>query len=231
MKKILVLALCLLAVFAFASCGKEDEEKNGTKGIVVKFETYTDMLVSAQVVENGGKLKEPTEIPERAGYTFLGWYNGEKKWDFNSDTVTTEGIVLTAKWDWYLTVIPITDENGKETNEMQVVGCDFDVEHAVIPETYNGKRITRIHWAFAENKRLKSVVIPNTVVSISESAFASCKSLESIVIPKSVTTIKEGAFEFCNNLKTIYCEAEAMPSGWNINFNKTDAEVIFGYKK
>ena len=42
------------------------------------------------------KIKEP-EIPIKDGYKFIGWYNEEKLWDFN--TIVTEDIFLYAKWE------------------------------------------------------------------------------------------------------------------------------------
>ena len=43
-------------------------------------------------------------------------------------------------------------------------------------------------------KGLTSVVIPNSVTSIGDSAFSGCSGLTSVVIPKSVTSIGEAAF-------------------------------------
>ena len=50
---------------------------------------------STKVVENG-KVSKPKD-PTRANYTFLGWYLGETKFDFN--TKITKSITLTAKWE------------------------------------------------------------------------------------------------------------------------------------
>ena len=54
-----------------------------------------------------------------------------------------------------------------------------------------------------KDKGIKSVVIPNGVTSIGNSAFSGCSSLTSITIPDSVTSIGEMAFYNCSSLKSI----------------------------
>ena len=50
-----------------------------------------------QFVEWGLFVEEPTTEPTKTGYTFTGWYLGDKKYDF-SDAVE-QNITLTAKWE------------------------------------------------------------------------------------------------------------------------------------
>ena len=58
-----------------------------------------------QVVPSGGKATTPIAL-KKDGYTFLGWYNGDTKYDFTQ--AVTENITLTAKW--VLTNISTEDE-------------------------------------------------------------------------------------------------------------------------
>ncbi len=44
-----------------------------------------------------GELVTAPEEYDRVGYTFLGWYNGDTKWEFSTQVVT-EDVVLTARW-------------------------------------------------------------------------------------------------------------------------------------
>ena len=53
---------------------------------------------ASQDVKTDSKATEPATDPTRFGYTFSGWYNGEDKWDFDQDTVTSD-ITLIAKWE------------------------------------------------------------------------------------------------------------------------------------
>ena len=58
-----------------------------------------------QVVPSGNKATVPIAL-KKDGYTFLGWYNGDTKYDFTQ--AVTENITLTAKW--VLTNISTEDE-------------------------------------------------------------------------------------------------------------------------
>lgn len=65
--------------------------------------TYMDGedVYAMQVVN--GKASEP-DTPVKSGYRFVGWYNGNAKWDF--DTPVTENLTLTAKWEKIHTSAP-----------------------------------------------------------------------------------------------------------------------------
>ena len=80
--------------------------------------------VSSQIVEVGGKVKEPPQL-YKEGYTFDGWYNGSKKWDFAKDTVSGSALVLTAKW----TPVPVE----KDTCVISfVTGCSAKAESQTV---------------------------------------------------------------------------------------------------
>lgn len=214
-----LILLGVIALVMLSSCSCEGEKAT----FKVKFESYVDTAkIPTQEVMLGGLATVPDVKMERAGYTFKGWYLGEKKWDFENDTVTKD-MVLVAKWNLQLSYKEADD------GTLWVVGCDFDVTDVVIPDTYNGKKVTGIHWGFTGRKNLKSVVIPSTVVYISDYAFNNT-AIEEIIIPESVTEIGEAAFSACKELRNIYCEASSASEGWHEYFNKTFAKVSFGYK-
>lgn len=52
-------------------------------------------------------------------------------------------------------------------------------------------------------KRLKTVLLPSTVTSVSDSAFMNCRNLDSLVIPASITSIGNYSFYNCARLKSI----------------------------
>ena len=237
MKKPLLLA-CLLALLAFCftacSCDSEEVEE---KTFTVKFETYVDKKVNEQKVPSGGLVGRPGVKMERPGYNFEGWYNGEQKWDFEKSKVGKD-ITLTAKWERYLSFAAVSEIednyvkslfSGDSLDGIIVTGCDYYTANVVIPESYNGKKVVGIYWAFANRSALRSVVIPKGVLYISANSFNNCPMLKSVVIPASVSKIDSGAFSACTALENIYCMAESKPSGWHDNFNKTSAQVTFGY--
>jgi hypothetical protein len=92
---------------------------------------------------------------------------------------------------------------NQDGSTVTVTGNDKDdlPKDLIIPSTVNGYTVTAIgNNAFKEsngNYHLTSVVIPNTVTSISDYAFYYCGDLTSINIPNSVTSIGERAFYYC----------------------------------
>lgn len=71
--------------------------------------------------------------------------------------------------------------------------------------SYAGKKYTIVEIgseAFAYSA-IENITIPNTIISIGESAFFSCEKLESVKLPNSISRIEASTFKFCNNLKEI----------------------------
>lgn len=78
------------------------------------------------------------------------------------------------------------------------------VAELVIPEYIDGYRVTAIgKEAFRSRTILKSVVIPDGVISIGENAFEGCTELESIRLPDTLTKIGMKAFLECSSLVSI----------------------------
>ncbi len=71
-------------------------------------DTSSDGESAKQTVTEGETLTEPT-APTRTGYTFLGWYYGNKKWSFDTDLPTGD-MKLLARWAENCTVT--FDSNG-----------------------------------------------------------------------------------------------------------------------
>ena len=84
------------------------------------------------------------------------------------------------------------DDNG----EISISGYYYEnmlqIENLVIPETINGKKVTRICADFIreKNNTIKSIKIPETVTSIENNAFLQCTSLQKINIPEKTTNIE-----------------------------------------
>ena len=94
------------------------------------------------------------------------------------------------------------NEDGKSYSVIGIGTCkDKDI---IIPSKYNGLPVTKIgEYAFGNCSSLKSVVIPDGLLSIGCSAFHNCISLTSINIPNGILNIDIGVFYGCSSLKSI----------------------------
>lgn len=89
-------------------------------------------------------------------------------------------------------------------NDCTVSAEDWDGELGIPSSISHGGRTFVVNSLdFSNCKRLTSVRVPDTFLTIPDSAFSGCKSLRSIEIPSSVTTIGVAAFEGCEALKSI----------------------------
>jgi len=84
-----------------ANRGREEEDKiedssNDPVTYRVTFDSNGGSEVSSIKVGKGKRIIEP-EAPSKEGYTFVGWFVGDRKWDFKTDVVN-ERLTLTAKW-------------------------------------------------------------------------------------------------------------------------------------
>ena len=88
--------------------------------------------------------------------------------------------------------------------------------------------------AFFRCNNLNDVTIPNSVTSIERQAFSWCSALTSVTIPSSVTSIGDLAFYGCTNLKTV--NYKGTQEEWNkitigtSNESLTNATINYNYK-
>lgn len=71
----------------------EESEEYTVHFISFGIGNYEDLTVSEYEL-----IPAPEVAPVREGYKFLGWYNGNDRWDFSKDRLT-EDMTLTAKWE------------------------------------------------------------------------------------------------------------------------------------
>lgn len=74
----------------------------------VTFQSEGGSEVASQIRANTPAAR-PAD-PTKEGYTFIGWYNGESEWDF--ETPVTADLTLTAKWQLNQYTITFKPENG-----------------------------------------------------------------------------------------------------------------------
>ena len=91
MKRMIHLFICLAIIVLLSGC-------DILLGLyaTVDFDSNGGTRVKPTYVSFGDLANEPRD-PERNGYIFIGWYLGNKKWDFNKDIVQKD-ITLKAFW-------------------------------------------------------------------------------------------------------------------------------------
>ena len=143
MKKKLLWILIIVfvfPVFVFA------EGKNSTIIYDVKAEiTFNnENIVINEKVSAGEKLIEPSHI-DFDGYTFLGWFVGDHRWDFANDVVTNH-TTLEAKYKKNETIIDTTTNNNNNDNNYMnssvvVESDDIDLSDSDKEHLGNGRDI------------------------------------------------------------------------------------------
>lgn len=77
--------------------------------------------------------------------------------------------------------------------------------------------------AFSHCRSLTSIEIPDSVTSIGKDAFSYCYSLTSVTIGNSVTSIGEGAFRDCSSLISVYFNNKQW---WKYGFNDNNLNDV-----
>ena len=105
MRKIFIMVLTALfvviSVYGIVACVDKDEDQPLSS---VKLEKNMEGAGSVSGTENKKNGKVTISAKTNAGYTFIGWYDGDKKvsdeesYSFSS---TADDLVLTATWTYY----------------------------------------------------------------------------------------------------------------------------------
>lgn len=88
----------------------------------------------AQTIDRGEKFEEPAE-PSKENHTFAGWYNGDKKFDFDADTTNAPNVLnLVAKWDINQYTVQFVSEHGSFADQTVEHGKPIDTGKLTIPD-------------------------------------------------------------------------------------------------
>lgn len=173
--------------------------------VTVTFNPTGGTVSTSKVISKAGSRFGELPVPQRAGYTFSGWYTSDNSTKAVTPTTrfrkTTE---LYARWETRAqnysfiagkTTAMLTKYHGSETD-------------VVIPEIINGYKVKFIgEKAFEKCKSIKSITIPASVTRIGSAAFSECENLEKVNIPNGVTIINQFVFYKCKGLKSVVIPA------------------------
>ncbi len=116
------------------------------------------------------------------------------------------------------TASPVSDFTYEiAENQVTITAYTGSDEHVVIPSEIEGLPVKAIgetfeehgnvpfgpSYAFASNKTLKSVVIPDTVEYLGVMSFMSCEALETVQFSANLRVIGQSAFFYCRALKEV----------------------------
>lgn len=87
-----------------------------------------------QTIDRGGKFTEPA-APSKENHTFAGWYNGDKKFDFDADTTNAPNVLeLVAKWDINQYTVQFVSDHGSFKDQTIEYGKLIETDKLTIPE-------------------------------------------------------------------------------------------------
>lgn len=140
--------------------------------------------------------------PIRTGYIFEGWKNASGDYIGKLPTAKClDDLSLTASWvegTEGLTFIT------RRQCYVIVTGYTGNSADVVIPKTYMGVPVECISAsAFRNQTQIRSISLPDSLISIESNAFSGCTGLTSIVIPDKVTSVDSTAFSGCTNITTV----------------------------
>lgn len=119
-----------------------------------------------------------------------GWYSN---WNSTNCPVVWGHNNITTNSDYDYVV------HGNEALLTRFKGTSANV---TIPEIIDGYTVVSFGEIFRGNTNITSIVIPNSVTSISRCAFKACSSLESVEISSNAVSIGAEAFKECKALKS-----------------------------
>ena len=120
----------------------------------------------------------------------------------NVEQAGTLANLISQQVDDYSSVISLTVTGSLYTDELGTIRNFYNLAILNLKET-NLTEIGNKYDAFYMMDSLKTVVLPQNLETIGESAFRNCAALENITFPASLKTIGRYAFQSCKMLKKV----------------------------
>jgi len=168
-------------------------EANGGTEVVSISQDYLSIVI------------EP-ENPSKTDYVFAGWYiDNDFITRYVFTTMPSEDIILYAKWEEDTSVVEPSDYTFAilEDGTYEITGYTGVLNDIEVPSVYSEIPVTSIaNWAF-QFTSVTSIIIPSSIMNISENAFCQMNELTSIVIQDGNTVYSSENGILFNYSKTI----------------------------
>ncbi|MBO6263689.1 MAG: InlB B-repeat-containing protein [Clostridia bacterium] len=112
-------------------------------GIKIYFDTDGGNEIEKVVIDFGTSLGENLRTPEKAGYTFKGWYNGDAR--IYSNTVLYENATVTAKWEANTYTVKFNANGGN--GNMNDQEFTYDVSQQLYTNNYKRNGYEFLGWS------------------------------------------------------------------------------------
>ncbi len=162
--------------------------------------TYTvryivDGIIDDVIVSANSLLTKPKD-PEKAGYTFNGWWTAINPWNFETDRVNAN-MQLVAGWTQNTTDTYIV---GGIVYRIQGVGAT-GTEKVAVAEGTTASVMTNTTVVIPASILANGTNVP--VTEIGTYVFGAFRDVVSVTIPASVTKVSGGSFSQCGKLASI----------------------------
>lgn len=224
----------------YAFTGWDYDFSTPVTGNVTVNATYQVLSYTISYTLNGGTIESNANpngytaeqmvtfnAPTKDNYEFLGWYT-ETGVKLESTQGVFENLRLTAKWESIFTV------SDSMITGLTSYGKNNCPENLVIPTSIDGNDVIGINGgAFSSYSCLKNVTISDGIQMIGRRAFYNCSNLKTVVIPKSVVSISENGFEKNASLILLieWKDWDSKPSGYTFDWNTDDNPIVWNYKE
>ncbi|NLT15925.1 MAG: leucine-rich repeat protein [Clostridiales bacterium] len=126
------------------------------------FDSKGGTIIPAQTIEFGGLIEEPTPDPEKAGHTFLGWYESEDEDAalFDFDTPPTSNVTIYAKWSINTYTVTFNSNGGTPNKQYHNEPYGNLIADAMVSPSREGHNFTG--WFYDEDQT-QPVSFPFTI--------------------------------------------------------------------
>jgi uncharacterized repeat protein (TIGR02543 family) len=197
----------------------------------ITFETNGGSPVPSQTLYRGEKVKRPSN-PTKPDYTFTGWFwdNGT---EYNFAFVPTKNITLYAGWwDWSdpNTSPDWTVEGLKKFLDSQLNNTSTDFYSYKLNDIADNSKITELTTLLSDNSNKNKYITldlsDSTFNKIENESFSNCNNLTGITLPQSVISIGDSAFYGCSNLTDIIIGENVTSMGGSVFWGCTNLTSV-----